>query len=258
LLAAKDKVPNQAVTGLQARACDDGGLPRATCLFGSDVASTALALNALAKAGVGNSDPMYERARAFLLAAQNSDGGFGYGVRQATVAQPTAGVISALFAMGEDPAVAPWHRGDNADAVTALASLQDASGGVRADTNATAPDPLTTARVVPGLSLRALPIEKGAVPNNETPTTVAPSRREGGTTTTVAATQPTVVRRSKSSSPAPAATVPGQAPPEVGLAAPARREGTEAGRSVLAMAPLAATLFGAGALGLVLRRRART
>src|SRR5205085_2102713 len=77
LIASKDPLPDKAVTSLEGLQCDDGGFARSNCLLGSDVASTALALNALVRAGVGESDPSYARARSFLLTAQNPAGGYG-------------------------------------------------------------------------------------------------------------------------------------------------------------------------------------
>jgi hypothetical protein len=71
-VAAAEPLPEKAVTSLQGRQCPDGGFPRATCVFGSDVAVSALVLNALAAAGVGSTDPVYATGRAFLAAAENS------------------------------------------------------------------------------------------------------------------------------------------------------------------------------------------
>ena len=131
LVAARDTLPAKAATALQSRQCGDGGLPRGSCLFGSNVGSTALALAALTAAGVGTSDPVVGKATAYLRNAQNGDGGFGDAAGGATMAEPTGVVINALNGMGADPTAPEWRKASGANPVTALTALQDTSGGLR-------------------------------------------------------------------------------------------------------------------------------
>jgi hypothetical protein len=254
LVAAKEPVPEHAVAALRDRACSDGGFPKGTCLFGSDVTSTSLVLQALVAAGVGPSDPSYAKARSYLVAAQNAQGGFGPSTGQATESLPTAAAVAAIIAMGEDAAA--WRKSPTADPVAALLTLQDASGGFRAAAATAAPDELTTARVLPGLAGRPLPVRPAAA-TPATTTTVA-----GGPPSTTATTKPPA---SGTSAPGvgaartvlPAATSTTTNDSTVSLAAPTSG-GDNGQRSLLRLLPFVATLFGAGTVGLALRRRART
>ena len=259
VVAANEPLPEKAVTGLQARACPDGGFPRATCVLGTDVAVTALALNAMAAAGVGPSDPVYAAARSFLAGAANSEGGFGTAKGGATEALATSRVLNALKAIGDDPDAAPWRKSPTADPRTALAALQDGSGGFKADRATAAPDDLTTARVLPAFAGFALPVRPASKETTPTltPTTVSPAGGGAVTTTSRPATRPTVAPRRDDEQPGVSTPTPA-ADPQVGLASPANRRDTDNGRSLLAVLPFVATLFGAGAVGVVLRRRART
>jgi hypothetical protein len=160
--------------------------------------------------------------------------------------------------MGEDDAAAPWRKAPNVDPGAALAALQDPSGGFRADRATVAPDDLTTARVLPGLAGLALPVRQASKETPpSTPTTVTPSGGQDATTTSRPASRPTVVPRRGEEQPA-VSTPSTITDPQVGLASPANRGDTDNGRSLLAVLPFVATLFGAGAVGIVLRRRART
>ena len=254
LAAAKDPIPGHAIGSLQDRQCSDGGFPRAACLLGSDVTSTSLVLEALTAAGVGPSDPVYGKARGYLATAQNADGGFGPGAGQATEAVPTATGLSAIAVMGESPESLPWRKSPNADPVLALLALQDTTtGGFRPDASTTAPDDLTTARALPGLAGRALPL-RPSPPKPATTTT------QGAVATSTTLGQPirgaTVPRSRTTRTTKPAVEETTTTQPDVTLAAPANRG--DSGRSLIGLLPFVATLFGAGAVGVVLRRRART
>jgi hypothetical protein len=257
LIAATERVPEQAVTSLQARQCDNGGFARNTCLLGSDTATTALALDALIAIGVGADDPAQARARSYLLSVQNADGGFGTAAGQPTAALPTGFVLGAIAAMAEDPHAAPWRKSATADPIAALVALQDPSGGVRPDGAATSPDDMTTARVLPGLAGRAFPVRPSTAETQPSATT-APAGAAPGASTSVPPSATTVAQRGQPRPTPTVATPPASAKaPEVGLAAPAGRAGNGGGRSLVGLAPFIVTLFGAGAVGLVLRRRAR-
>jgi hypothetical protein len=254
LVAANDPVPDKALTSLEGRQCSDGGFPRATCIFGSDVASTALAVTALVAGRVGASDPVREKAGAYLRGAQNKDGGFGPGAGQPTAAQPTGAVLSALVAMQQNPGAAPWKKADG-DPLTALVALQDGSGGLRPNATTAAPDDMVTATALPGLAGLALPVRPASA--TPVPTTVgATSVPAPATATTRQPAVSTTLGRTTRTS-APIVETPSETPnTEVRLAAPARGSGSS-GRSFLRLLPFLATLFGAGSLGVFLRRRAR-
>jgi hypothetical protein len=254
LVAAKDPVPQRAITSLQGRQCNDGGFPRAACLFGSDVTSSSFVLEAFVAAGVGSSDPVYAKARSYLVSAQNKDGGFGPGVGQPTAALPTGAALAAIAALAEDPTASPWRLSPTADPISALLALQDASGGFRPDAATAAPDAITTARALLGLSGHALPLRPATAVASTT--TTAPGAVPS-TVTTQATRRTAVPGRRTTRTSAPIAGSTSSTNPDVKLAAPAGRDSV-GGRSLLGLLPFVATLFGAGAVGLVLRRRART
>lgn len=251
LVAAKEPVPEKAVTALQSRQCGDGGFPRSGCLFGSGIEPTALVLSALAAAKVGPSDPVMEKGLGYLHAAQNTDAGFG----RPTAALATALAVNAIVTMGEDPKAVAWRKSPTTDPLTALAALQESNGGLRADTSTPMPDPLTTAQALPGFAGRALPLR----PESTSPTTTS-------TTAPGSATEPTSTSTTRRPVSRGAVTTVTRAAPTsstttddgTGVAAPAGRTGgTDNGRPFMTLLPFVATLFGAGAVGVVLRRRSR-
>ena len=251
-LAAGDTPPPRALNELRTRQCGDGGFARGTCLFGTDVPTTALALEALVAAGAGPADGARANARAYLLAAERPDGGFGMTGSQATTPAITATVLTAIAAIGESPAKAPWHNSSGNDPASALAAFQDGNGGVRPD-RSTGPDDLTTARALPGLAERALPV-KPEVAAPATTTTTSPSPA----TTVAVATTVARTRNGVAPRPASASSTTSTTASQLGLAAPAAgRRGSSSGRSVLETLPLVVTLFAAGTAGLLLRRKAR-
>ncbi len=221
--------------------------------------STALALNALTVAGVGSSDPVHAKARTYLQTVQNQDGGFGFAARQQNAALPTAAAIAVIIALGEDPSEAPWQKAVGANPVTALVALQDVSGGLRADASQPAAEELTTARALPGLAGRSLPVR----PEPPAPPTEPTTPPQGGAPTSTVSTRPPSPPTSRAggrtepavSTTAPSPTAPSGSPIE--LAAPGRGDDDGGGRSLVGLLPFVATLFGAGSVGLVLRRRAR-
>jgi hypothetical protein len=262
LSAAGAKVPDHAIGALQNRKCDDGGFSRTNCLFGTTIDASALVLSSLVAARVGSSDPVVADARAYIAYRQNADGGFGATGGAGTAAGPTGMAIAALGALGEKLDQPPWQKSPTANPWTALTALQDQSGGMKTDASASAPDDDATADALPGLADYALPIRPDSKhltpePKNEEP--VAP----GETTTSVAPTETTSAPRGRARSSERTTTTAavGAVPEdggkkEVGLAAPARTD--NGGRSLAGLLPFIATLFGAGAVGIVLRRRART
>lgn len=260
LTAAGQKPPSHAIGALQARQCSDGGFSRSTCLLGSDAETTALAVSALTAAGVGTSDPAVGSARGYLAAGENADGGFANSASGATAAEPTGAVVVALSAIGENPQAAPWRKSATADPWAALVALQDQSGGLRTDMTTTGPDDQGTARALPGFAGVMLPVRPHPV------STPATRRDDGaaisGSTTTIspaAATATTLKRPPRRGARTTTAVTPApnaSGKTDLRLAAPSRDGGH--GRSLLRLLPFVLTLVGAGAAGLLLRRRAHT
>ncbi len=108
----------------------DGGWTLTANDPGSGPNTTAAVVQALAAAG---HDPetsrALRRARAFLLAAQNADGGFPPVVGGGSTSLTTAWVALAIRALGERSSQPPWNRAGGPLAL--LRSLQVADGGVR-------------------------------------------------------------------------------------------------------------------------------
>lgn len=160
VVAAGEPVPAQAILWVRTNQCADGGFGWFTvCLNGSDVDTTALVLNVLVAAGVPRTDAAVTRARDYLVAARNDDGGFGGKPRTFTNANSTGLVLSAIAALGERPTAAPWNAGGS-DPLTAVLRLQTESGGFlwRAG-DAGGIDNYATVQAVPGVAGQAYPID---------------------------------------------------------------------------------------------------
>src|ERR1043166_741494 len=81
LHAAGQTIPPKAVQYLESTQSADGGWAFSgdTKPGGADTNTTAVAVQALVAAGVLESDPAMQKARAYLISQQNaSDGGFPY------------------------------------------------------------------------------------------------------------------------------------------------------------------------------------
>ncbi|HEX2507413.1 MAG TPA: prenyltransferase/squalene oxidase repeat-containing protein [Miltoncostaeaceae bacterium] len=114
----------------------DGGWSFGPESLGSGPNTTATAIQALWAAGARpegasalDRGSALDRARGYLLRAQNRDGGFPPVVGERTQALTTAWVTVALHTIGEDPGRPPWSR--SGGPVAALRSMQLANGGVR-------------------------------------------------------------------------------------------------------------------------------
>lgn len=158
LLAGRVGLPGSALTYLRANQCTDGGFAHDEgCLQRSDVDTTAIVLCVLAGAGVARDDDAIVRAREFLRAARNDDGGFGARAGDDTNANSTGLALSALAALGDEPTTAPWRAG-SADPVRALLSLQTESGAFRYSAASADPNGYATIQVIPGLAGSPYPI----------------------------------------------------------------------------------------------------
>jgi hypothetical protein len=124
---------------------------------GPDTNSTALAIQGLAAQGdlSGAADT---NAHAFLVDAQDSDGGWGYDPNTtktpgSTDPDSTALVIQAILALGDSPTKAPFTT--NANPVTVLESFQATSGGDQGSFSfpgVSGPNLLSTYQAVPAVA----------------------------------------------------------------------------------------------------------
>lgn len=157
LQAAGEAVPAQAITYLRANQCASGGFAHQPgCLNPPDVDTTSMVLSVLAAAGIAPDDLTRRNARDWLLRAQNRSGGFGLQPGDADNANSTGLALSVVRALGEDPASAPWARG-NADPATALLRLQLASGAFTYVASDPKPNDYATVQALPGLAGMAWP-----------------------------------------------------------------------------------------------------
>jgi hypothetical protein len=96
----------------------------------SDVDDTAAAVEALIGGGMSPGSGVVAEARAYLQAAQRSDGGFssarsgGY-----TYSESTAWALQAILALGESPAGSAWTKGGSTPQ-SALRGLQAPTGAM--------------------------------------------------------------------------------------------------------------------------------
>ncbi|MBV9411257.1 MAG: hypothetical protein JO148_06660 [Acidimicrobiia bacterium] len=209
-LAAAGSTDAPALQWLETQQCPDKGWQAyrsdtsAPCqptdlanFAGEDTNSTAVAVEALkaqhATAPRGN--PL-----DWLKGAQNTDGGFGVLVGNATDANSTGLVAQAIVAGGETPTQGRWTTANGADPETALLALQIGCAGAAADRGAFAFQPDTsgnlkangfaTAQAVPGAAAVPFPLA-ASTPAATAPTvdcspatTTTTSAPTGSTTTT--------------------------------------------------------------------------
>lgn len=162
-LAAGNRLSDASVAWIRANQCASGGFGwQALCLGVADVDTTALTLSVLLAHGLPTSDPAVVRARTFLLAAQNDQGGFGLAPGEVTNANSTGLVLSAIAALGEEPGAAPWSRGAGQDPLSELLELQTPEGGFlwRAG-NAGGISSYATVQAAPGVAGLAYPLQPG-------------------------------------------------------------------------------------------------
>lgn len=256
LLAAGESLPPEAMRAIRLSRCPDGGFsfdPGCANREGSDVDTTSMVLCVLVAAGVPPTDGVRADARAFLLAAVNGGGGYGFYADEPTNANSTGLALAAIAALKENPTAAPWKTpGGNPRA--ALLALQTSSGGFRRDATFADADAFATVQAVPGAAGLALPVAARAAVLGEkrssSPPFVAPSRGTAGRTAgATASTRATTV-------------TPGTAPRDASIAARAqtalanaRAVGASSSRSV--SVALAFALFVASAGAFVRRARSK-
>jgi hypothetical protein len=193
VLAAGDRPPPQALEYLRLNECPGGGFGHdAGCTSTADVDTTSLVVNVLAAAGIGASDPVRARARAFLIGAQNDDGGFGLYRGSTTNGNSTGLALSAIASMGESPGGWTAH---GTDPLSALLHLQLSSGGFRYVASQSRPNDYATVQAIPGAAGLAYPVilEKHGT---QTPSKSKRATPEKATGARVTATLPSAGRES--------------------------------------------------------------
>lgn len=266
VVAAGETVPDMAITYLRPNECRDLGFGHDPgCPGGADVDTSAMVLSAMIAARVAPADNLRVRTRDYLLSVQNRSGGYGYKRGEKDNANSTALALSAVAALGENPAVSPWARPDGANPVSVLTAFQQPdSGGFRVDQSQSAPDYYATFQAVPALAGVPYPVPPRASAAS-TPTTApgsspSPSRTTPGDGSGVATT---VTTRPPDGSPpgpsAPGAVDPGGDGPDAGgQSAAARRDAADDDDVLPATLIGTVGLLMAAGAGVYLRRRART
>lgn len=157
ILAAGEKLPEQAITYFRLNECPGGGFSwQNGCLASPNVDTTALVVSVFVGQGIPAGDASRSRARSFLLGAQNADGGFAEGAGQPTNSNSTGLALKALADTGESAASAPWRKPDGANPVDALVSLQDPSGGFKHKSTSKGANNYATVQAVWGLVAHAV------------------------------------------------------------------------------------------------------
>jgi hypothetical protein len=160
VLAASGRLPDAAMKHIRDHQCPDGGYAydpgcasagNLQNALKSNVDTTSLVLCVFVAAGVPPSDPARTDARTFLVSAANEERGYGEYAGRPTNANSTGLALSAIAAIGESPADAPWRSGGQNPA-KALRGLQRQSG-------AFPPNDYATVQAVPGLAGVAYPVK---------------------------------------------------------------------------------------------------
>lgn len=159
VLAAGERLPDQAITYLRLGQCADGGVGwQPGCTGKSDLDTTSLAVSVLVGAKVPASDVTRSRARSFLAGAENAEGGFGQYAGGATNANSTGLALSAIAALGEGPSEPPWRQADGDNPIRALVALQQRSGGFRYIASQDEVNDYATVQAIPGLAGLPYPV----------------------------------------------------------------------------------------------------
>jgi prenyltransferase beta subunit len=163
LASAQRPIPAAAVTLIKDAQQEDGGWAwDGTSATAADTNTTAFAVQALVAAGEPASGDATTNALAYYKGIQNEDGGWPYqspsDFGTATDANSTAVTIQAIIAAGQDPSGATWTTAAGNTPVSALESLQNASGAFA--WQAAVPDDnlLATVQALPALAGKAFPL----------------------------------------------------------------------------------------------------
>ncbi len=158
MVAVNEPVPNAAVEWLKTQQAEDGSWDDG---FGTiqNADATAMAIMAMAAAGVSPDDSALEKALDFLKMSQLSTGGWEYGSGFGENANSTALVIQALASMGEDfhNDEGAWSK-DGRAPMTALLEWQNDSGAFQADFGQGPADNFfATVQAIPALTGKPFP-----------------------------------------------------------------------------------------------------
>jgi energy-coupling factor transport system substrate-specific component len=121
----------------------------------SDVDDTAAALQALADAGARDSRVL-SHATAYLIGAQNPDGGFPQQRSGESNAQSTAWAVQGLLAVGHDPALI--KRGGSRSPLGYLESLLAPNGSIRYSRTSAQTPVWVTAQALTALARKNFPV----------------------------------------------------------------------------------------------------
>lgn len=157
MAAMQEPIPDEAIAAMRDTQSAHGGwaFDGSTDESAADSNTTALMLQALVAAGLGD-DEMVARGVTYLHTLQLPDGsGFAYGPADPLVADAnsTALVVQALIAAGEDPASPDWGN-----AKLALVKLQRPDGSLRYLPTDDAPNLLATLQAIPAMAGVPLPV----------------------------------------------------------------------------------------------------
>lgn len=164
---ALDLAPPAAnVQALLDLALDEGGWEWSPG-WGADSNTTAVALQALAAAGVDADEPAVVAGLAFLAAVQSDEGGFSYalddGGRGLADANSTAYAVQALLAWGADVGAPEWQRAQGGP-LEFLMARQDESGALGWQASYPDANLLATTQAIPALLGHAYPVRMVALP----------------------------------------------------------------------------------------------
>jgi uncharacterized membrane protein len=154
--APRDAIVDDAGRWLAAQQNGDGGFGFGTRGGGSDVDDTAAVLQALVDSGAPSDGAALARAVAFLVHAQNPNGGLPQQPGGESNAQSTAWAIQGLIAAGRNPNTVT--RAGSRSPLGYLQSLVAPDGSVRYSATGSQTPVWVTAQALTALAGRAFPI----------------------------------------------------------------------------------------------------
>jgi energy-coupling factor transport system substrate-specific component len=154
--SAADPLVRSAGRWLAEQQDSDGGFGFATRGAGSDVDDTAAVVQALLDAGAPRTGSALGRATAFLIHAQNPDGGYPQQPGGQSNAQSTAWAVQGLIAAGRNPAAVT--REGSRSPLGYLESLVAPDGSVRYSRTGSQTPVWVTAQALTALAGKTFPI----------------------------------------------------------------------------------------------------
>ena len=169
--SAADPLVRSAGRWLAEQQDSDGGFGFATRGAGSDVDDTAAVVQALFDSGAPRTGSALGRATAFLIHAQNPDGGYPQQLGGQSNAQSTAWAVQGLIATGRNPAAVT--REGSRSPLGYLESLVTPDGSVRYSRTGSQTPVWVTAQALTALAGKTFPI---ALPSARAALTPPPAR----------------------------------------------------------------------------------